>query len=111
MQQSPAATLHQKMNKNTSLPPEHDSPAAHARVPQSKRQARAWFSLRGIEIKAWAQAHGFHPAMVYSMLETDRLKGTRGQSHNIAVLLGIKRGQTNRLYVPPQQRTGVEDAA
>lgn len=99
------------MNKNTTKPTEFDCPAAHATVPQSREQARNWFRERGIEIKAWAHAHGLPPSMVYLMLETDKLKGTRGKCHNIAILLGLKRGQTNHLYVPPQRCEGVEEAA
>ena len=43
----------------------------------------------GESIAAWAIMRGFNPALVYSVLRGER-KCIRGQSHKIAVSLGIK---------------------
>ncbi len=43
----------------------------------------------GISIKGWAESRGFHFTVVYSVL-SGRRKCMRGQSHEVAVALGIK---------------------
>lgn len=43
----------------------------------------------GLSIKGWAQSKGFHFAVVYSVL-SGRRKCMRGQSHQVAVALGLK---------------------
>lgn len=48
----------------------------------------------GVTPHAWAKANGFSPFLVYRLLE-DPKRGTRGQSHRIAVLLGLKEGPAN----------------
>ena len=47
------------------------------------------FEAHGESISKWAVAHGFSPALVYAILRRKR-KCLRGQSHLIAVELGIK---------------------
>jgi gp16 family phage-associated protein len=47
------------------------------------------FRNNGLNINSWALEHGFSPALVYAVLNGKR-KSLRGQSHLIAVALGIK---------------------
>lgn len=49
------------------------------------------FSLRGISVAAWARHHGFNPTLVYQVLRSQQVP-SRGQSHRIAVALGLKKG-------------------
>lgn len=49
------------------------------------------FHRSGKSIMSWADANGFHPPLVYEVLKGKR-KCLRGQSHSIAVRLGIKDG-------------------
>lgn len=54
---------------------------------------RSVFRVRGISIAAWARSRGYSPQLVYQVL-TGRNPCSRGQSHAIAVALGIKAGVT-----------------
>lgn len=54
-------------------------------------EARAEFHRSGKTVVSWAQQHGFCVNLVYMVLAGKR-PGLRGQSHKIAVLLGIKDG-------------------
>ena len=58
------------------------------RTPQ---EARDWLSYLGITIAQWARDHQFSEPLVREIL-AGRKKCLRGQSHNIAVALGMKRG-------------------
>lgn len=63
------------------------------RTPQ---QAREQLSYLGITIAQWARENRFSETLVREVL-AGRKKCLRGQSHNIAVLLGMKAGVvTNR---------------
>ena len=53
--------------------------------------ARDEFARNGVSISAWAVANGFTRSLVYEVL-AGRKKCLRGNSHKIAVLLGIKSG-------------------
>lgn len=55
------------------------------------KDARSIFAESGISIAEWARAEGFSIALVYQVIE-GRRKCIRGQSHRIAVTLGIKKG-------------------
>lgn len=52
-------------------------------------EARSDFRKRGITIATWAKENGFEIKLVYAILAGDR-KCYRGESHRIAVALGIK---------------------
>ena len=52
---------------------------------------RAEFARRGLSISGWARLHGYSAQLVYGVL-TGRNQGSRGQSHEIAVRLGLKHG-------------------
>ncbi len=54
-------------------------------------QVRKDFEKTGISIAQWATANNFSYPMVLEVL-AGRKKGVRGQSHNIAVKLGLKEG-------------------
>lgn len=55
-------------------------------------QIRAEFQRKGVSIAGWATAHGFNTNLVFEVL-AGRKKGVRGQSHKIAVMLGLKEGE------------------
>lgn len=50
------------------------------------------FGRRGISAAEWARRNGFSPTMVYQVLKARNLP-MRGQSHRIAVALGMKEGE------------------
>jgi gp16 family phage-associated protein len=52
-------------------------------------QAKMTFYLQGLSIADWAREHDFHQDTVYAVL-SGRSKGLRGESHRIAVKLGLK---------------------
>lgn len=58
---------------------------------RTPEQARAELERKGVSIAAWAMANKFNPNLVHEVL-AGRKKGVRGQSHNIAVKLGLKAG-------------------
>lgn len=58
---------------------------------RSEAEVRAEFALLGLSIGAWARSHGFSAQLVYQVL-AGRKRALRGQSHEIAVRLGLKRG-------------------
>lgn len=49
------------------------------------------FDESGVSVAEWARTNGFSSALVYQVLEGNR-KCLRGQSHQIALALGIKKG-------------------
>ena len=53
---------------------------------------------KGISVSAWAKAHGFSKTLVFSVLQGNR-PCRIGDSHKIAVLLGMKDGE---IEVTPQ---------
>ncbi len=55
------------------------------------KNVRSIFADSGISIAEWARAEGFSTALVYQVLEGKR-QCVRGQSHRIAVALGLKEG-------------------
>ena len=59
---------------------------------RTAEQARAEFKKAGISIAGWARANGFNTQLVFDVLAGKR-NPTRGQTHNIAVALGIKEGR------------------
>lgn len=47
------------------------------------------FTQHGVSIREWARARGFSEGLVYSVL-SGRNKGTRGESYQIALALGLR---------------------
>ena len=56
---------------------------------KSIKQAREDFSDSGISIAEWARVNNFSPDLVYRILKNNKVP-IRGESHKIAVKLGIK---------------------
>lgn len=75
---------------------------------RTPEQARAWLDYQGITISQWSRENGVPHPLVREIL-AGRKKCSRGISHNIAVLLGMKAGvMTDRpARVSPQRRAGV----
>lgn len=86
-----------KMEPLRSPLPEHFPEASSPALPMLRRdegaisahEALCRMRARGITIKAWAANNGYHFSVVYSVL-SGRRKCLRGQSHAIAVALGLK---------------------
>jgi gp16 family phage-associated protein len=55
-------------------------------------QARAELRAKGISITQWAIANRFSPNLVFEVLG-GRKKCVRGQTHEIAIKLGLKAGE------------------
>lgn len=53
---------------------------------------RAEFKRKGVSVSSWSIANGFSTTLVFEVL-AGRKKCMRGQSHNIAVKLGLKEGE------------------
>jgi gp16 family phage-associated protein len=49
-------------------------------------------SFMGLSLRGWAIRNGFHPSVVKSVVEGN-VSCRFGQSHKIAVLLGLKEGE------------------
>lgn len=56
---------------------------------RTSAEVRRWFFDRGLTVSAWAHDHGFPRDLVYAVL-AGRIRCSRGQSHEIAVALGLK---------------------
>lgn len=54
-------------------------------------QAKAWLEKQGKSIRDFALENELDPATCYQVLAGTK-KGRRGESHKVAVLLGIKEG-------------------
>lgn len=55
------------------------------------QQVRDEFLSRGVSIAEWSRQRGYSCALVYQVLRGDK-KCLRGQSHRIALALGLKPG-------------------
>lgn len=65
---------------------------------RTPEEVRAEFKRKGVSIASWATANNLNVNLVFEVLGR-RNKATRGQSHKIAVLLGLKEGEV----IPPSQ--------
>ena len=63
-----------------------------AKKPRSLKEARDEFHRSGKSVKTWAMENGVSIALTYKVLAGER-RCLRGQSHKIAVKLGIKDGE------------------
>ncbi len=66
---------------------------------QTPGEAYQRFLEEGVSIAGWAIEKGFNPALVYSILHGKR-KCIRGQSHKIALCLGIKTRESSNTIEP-----------
>ncbi len=59
---------------------------------------------KGLSITGWARQHGYSPVLVSDILNDNeanpKRKCLRGESHNIAVALGLKQGTISRPAMP-----------
>lgn len=58
--------------------------------PQSLERAKHRIYNSGKTIREWAVDHDFNPTLVYRFLQGTQ-KGRSGESHRIAVALGVKK--------------------
>lgn len=63
---------------------------------RTPEQVRSRFERSGISVAAWARSRGFNVVLTY-MVAAGQRKSLRGQSHQIAVALGMKRGDDTDL--------------
>lgn len=56
---------------------------------KSIKQVKDDFSANGKSIAEWARENNFSPDLVYRIIKTNKIP-KRGESHKIAVKLGIK---------------------
>lgn len=62
---------------------------APRRMPlKTREEVQTWFQSQGISIADWAMEHGFSAALTREVIKGRRC--IRGQSHHIAVALGMK---------------------
>lgn len=58
-------------------------------------EVRAELQRAGLSLAEWARTHKVSYSLSYEVLR-GRIKGHRGQAHDIAVLMGLKHGQLRR---------------
>ncbi|HRI90474.1 MAG TPA: DNA-binding protein [Accumulibacter sp.] len=59
---------------------------------RTREEVLADFARKGISIRSWAKKNGLSHGCVRGVL-SGRLTGRIGQSHKVAVLLGMKEGE------------------
>lgn len=66
---------------------------------KTRRQVREEYAAKGISLASVAKRHGFNQSLFYEILhdndDAPRRKCLRGESHNIAVTIGIKAGEVS----------------
>lgn len=62
------------------------------RTLKTPAQAKAELAHKGLSVASWARAHKVGRSLVYEIL-AGRKKCLRGDSHKVAVLLGMKAGE------------------
>lgn len=67
-----------------------------SKAEKTLEEARHWFREHGVTMTKWSRDHGFPRDLVYAVL-AGRVHGWRGESHRIAVALGIKTLRTNEM--------------
>lgn len=65
----------------------------HKTAVKTPAQVREEFAHKGISVAEWARLHKVNRQLVSEILRGTRTKCVRGQSHRIAVLLGLKDGE------------------
>lgn len=61
---------------------------------------RSQFRAEGVSVRDWALKQGFAPNAVYQVL-SGRVSCYRGQSHQIAIRLGVKPSVDNPRFADP----------
>jgi len=71
---------------------------------KTRQQVREEFGRNGWSFSAWARKNNYSSGLVMEILrdsdENPRRKCLRGESHNIAVQLGLKEGKVSRAHLP-----------
>lgn len=64
---------------------------------KTRKQVREELKLKGIPLSSIARKHNFNANLLYAILNDDDTNPKRkcrfGESHNIAVVLGLKEGE------------------
>lgn len=67
---------------------------------KTRQQVRDEFASKGWSYAAWSRKHGYSSTLVVEIVNDNdanpRRKCLRGESHNIAVQLGLKQGEVSR---------------
>ncbi|GKT19742.1 MULTISPECIES: DNA-binding protein [Comamonadaceae] len=75
---------------------------------KTRQQVRNEFASRGWSYSDWAKQRGYSAALVCMIVNDDdrapQRKCLRGESHNIAVELGLKQGQVSRQQAKPRMQ-------
>lgn len=75
---------------------------------KTREQIRSEFASRGWSYSAWAKQHGYSADLVREIVNDDqrnpKRKCLRGESHNIAVALGLKHGQLAKMPAMPRMQ-------
>ncbi|WP_081344966.1 hypothetical protein [Janthinobacterium lividum] len=61
---------------------------------EARDEVRRRFYNEGVTILEWAQSNGFDVNLVYGVL-SGRSRAIRGESHRIAIALGLKSAEKN----------------
>lgn len=72
-------------------------------VLKTSQEVRAEFDRTGDSISDWAMSRGYSPSLVYRVLRATELP-KRGKSHDIAVELGMKRGEVSAVRAKKQSK-------
>ena len=62
---------------------------------RTAQQVKEEFQFAGISIADWSRENGFDPTLVYYVLKSKHIP-KRGESHKVAVRLGLKKGSFQR---------------
>jgi len=65
-------------------------------MPRKPEEIRAELARNGLSLAAWARSHGFSESLTYRVMRGK--PATLGQSHRIAVALGLKEGGTSEAH-------------
>jgi len=71
-------------------------------------EIRTLFEVNGKSVAEWARSNGFSPALVYRVLRGES-PAKRGQTHQIAVRLGLRKTPSPEEKLPgsPQEGTAM----
>lgn len=65
-------------------------------MPKKPEEIRAELARNGVSLAAWARSHGFSESLTYRVMRGQ--PACLGQSHQIAVALGLKEGGTAEVH-------------
>ena len=65
-------------------------------IVRTREEAAAWLDSEGISVSEFARIHGLQRMTVVDLLRGKRI-GRRGEAHNAAIALGMKRGTKRQL--------------